>query len=195
MTVHNRQLSQPNVMPKITFLIASARENGNSEQLARIAAESLPEKFEQKWISLKDLPLPPFEDLRHGDAAYQTPTGNALEMHNITWQSDGIVFVTPLYWYSVPAPLKLYLDHWSHWMRIAALDFKNKMRGKDAWAISCSAGPTNEAEPMFTALRLSANYMNMNWRGHVLGNGTAAGDVMNDTQAIENARKLFNTLT
>ena len=50
---------------RFTFLITSARRNGNTEILTRKAAEILPQQYEQLWLDLLDLPLSPFEDIRH----------------------------------------------------------------------------------------------------------------------------------
>jgi len=139
-------------MSKFTFLIASARENGNSEQLAKIAAESFTEKQEQQWLALRDYPLPSFEDRRHGDKKYQAPIGNALTLFDATISCDHLVFVTPVYWYSVATPLKHYLDYWSHWMRVEDGKFKERMASKTLWVISTSAGASAEATPMFDSL-------------------------------------------
>jgi multimeric flavodoxin WrbA len=178
-------------MARYSFLLASARENGNSEQLARIAAQSLEPANTQDWYSLLNFELPPFQDLRHDPNGYTVPTGNELSLFNATVDCEHLVFVTPVYWYSVPAPLKLYLDYWSAWLRVESLEFRNRMVGKHLWAVSASAGPAEQAQPMFESLRLSANYMKMVWGGQVLGNGTAAGDVLKDDSAVLAAKNLF----
>lgn len=178
-------------MDRYTFLVASSRANGNSETLAKIAASTLDEASHKTWLSLRELPLPPFQDLRHSDEAYQAPEGNARVLFEATTACTDLVFVTPVYWYSVPAPLKLYLDYWSHWMRVDPLDFKNQMREKRLWVIAASAGDADEAEPMFQSLKHSAKFMSMKYQGHVLGNGSAEGDVLNDSEALKKARSLF----
>ena len=61
---------------RFLFLLASTRLEGNSEQLARHAAHSLPEGAETRWLRLEDHPLPPFADTRHS-TGYQAPEGNA----------------------------------------------------------------------------------------------------------------------
>ena len=47
------------------FLLGSARQEGNTAQLARHAAASLPAGARQQWLYLPDYPLPPFLDIRH----------------------------------------------------------------------------------------------------------------------------------
>ena len=178
-------------MTSFTFLVASARANGNSEQLAKIAARSIASDSRQQWLALRELPLPPFEDHRHDDQRYQSPVGNALTLFQATVSCDHLVLVTPVYWYSVTASLKLYLDYWSHWMRVAECRFKEQMKGTKLSVISVSAGSPNEAVPMFDSLRLCGEYMQMEWTGSLLGNGAAAGDVLGDSAAIEKAQTFF----
>ncbi len=174
----------------VLFLLASARGHGNSEQLARHAADGLPDSVNPAWIALREYPLEPFQDLRH-PVAYGEPTGNAKLLAEETLAADHIVFVTPVYWYSVPAPLKLYLDYWSHWMRVESLDFKANMAKKSLRIIAASAGPEEQARPMMESLELCANYMEMQWAGVALGNGSAPGDVMKDAAAMDAATKLL----
>ena len=179
----------------ITFLVASARANGNSEQLARHAAETLPDTVEQSWIALRDHPLDPFQDLRHVEGSgYEEPTGHAKTLADATLAADHIVLVTPVYWYSVPAPLKLYLDYWSHWMRVESLDFKAKMSEKSLRVISALAGPAESAEPMTESLKLCAAFLSMNWGGYALGNGSAPGDVLQDENALRAATQCLTKI-
>lgn len=61
------------------------------------------------------------------------PTRCRVAMPKHCWRppaATDIVLVSPVYWFSIPSPLKTYLDHWSGWMRVPDLDFKEKMRGK-----------------------------------------------------------------
>lgn len=50
---------------RFLFLLASAREQGNTEQLARHAARCLPPGAQQVWLRLTDLAVPEFHDQRH----------------------------------------------------------------------------------------------------------------------------------
>jgi NAD(P)H-dependent FMN reductase len=172
------------------FLIASARENGNSEILAREAAKALPEHG-QTWLRLQDLPLEPFEDIRHSVGVYPQPTGNAKILFEASLAASDIVMVSPVYWYSVPTSLKRYLDEMSAWMRVPEANFLERMSGKTMWVVSSLSGDAVNAEPMLSTLRLSAQYLKMNYAGHVIGNGSKPGDVNNDHTALEAARQLF----
>ena len=66
-------------MPHFLFLNASTREpgqTGNTETLARHAAQALPADTEQTWLRLADLELPPFVDRRHTTGTYPMPDGD-----------------------------------------------------------------------------------------------------------------------
>lgn len=179
--------------PQYLFLLASARRDGNAELLARRAAMSLPKDAQQTWLRLMDLPLPPFEDIRHaGDGTYPQPTGHQRVLLDATLGADEIVFVAPLYWYSVPASAKLYLDYWSGWMRVPGCDFKARMAGKRASAISAiSDEDAGTADPLIETLRLSAQYLAMRWSGALLGHGNRPGDVLRDDKAMAAADDFF----
>lgn len=120
------------------FLLANTRPGGNTELLARHAAEQLPPQVEQRWLRLADLPLPAFEDHRHeGDGSYPEPTGHARTLLDATLDATDLVIASPLYWFSVSADTKLYLDHWSAWMRVPGLDFLP----------ACAARPCGRSPP------------------------------------------------
>lgn len=173
------------------FLLSSSRVNGNSETLARTAAESLPAGSEATWLRLTDCPLPPFEDLRHS-SGYGDPKGISRELLEATLEADHIVFVTPVYWYSVSAPLKRYLDEWSAWLRAPSANFKARMAQKTYWAIVSTSGDAEHAAPTLNTLEFCAEYFGARWAGHLLGTGSKPGDVLGDTAAIDAAKLFFS---
>ena len=81
---------------RFLFLLTSSRRDGNSEALARIAAGALASSAEQRWLSLLDLDLPPFADIRHsGDGSYPPPAGPSRELLDATlWASDLVMVVS-----------------------------------------------------------------------------------------------------
>ena len=175
-----------------TFLIASARRDGNSEWLARNAAEYLAPGIAQQWLHLADLPLAPFEDIRHSIGVYPEPQGNERTLFEATLAATDLVFVVPLYWYSVPASAKLYLDYWSGWLRVPGADFKARMAGRTLWGVSAiSDEDQTRADPLIGTLAITADYMKMDFGGVLLGYGNRPGDVMADKAALEKARTFF----
>ncbi|MFD7240855.1 flavodoxin family protein [Streptomyces massasporeus] len=177
---------------RFLFVLGSARAEGNSELLARRAAEQLPPDVEQEWIDLTELPVPDFEDLRH-DSDHVRPTeGNVARLLDATLAATDIVIVSPLYWYSVSAQTKRYLDYWSGWLRTPELDFKATLAGRTLWGVTALAH-TQEvvADPLVGTLHNSAAYMGMRFGGVLLGNGSKPGDVLTDDAALTRAKTFF----
>src|SRR3569623_3291315 len=118
---------------RFLFLVASTREpghEGNSEWLARRAAEVLPAGAAQEWIHVARMSLPPFVDVRHTQGEYPMPEGDLKMLLEASLAATDIVFVSPVYWDSIPAPMKTYIDHWSAWLRVPGLDFMKRMADK-----------------------------------------------------------------
>ncbi|MEV6959006.1 NAD(P)H-dependent oxidoreductase [Streptomyces sp. NPDC051207] len=177
---------------RFLFVLGSSRSDGNTELLARAAAEQLPGDVEQQWIDLAEHPLPDFADLRH-DSDHVRPThGNAALLLDATLAATDLVIASPLYWYTVSAHTKRYLDHWSGWLRTPGLDFLATMAGRTLWGVTALAHEEQEvADPLIGTLRNSAAYMGMRFGGVLLGNGSRPGDVLKDTEALARAKTFF----
>lgn len=180
-------------MSSFLFLNASAREPGhmgNTEALARRAAQSLPASSEQTWLNLSELHVPAFVDQRHTKGTYSMPQGDPRVLLDSTLHATDIVLVSPVYWYSVPSALKIYLDHWSAWMRVPDVGFKESMASKRLWVITTS-GDRAKAQPMMDSYRLCAEFLGMQWMGVLWGKGGAPGTVLADTDALQVADGFF----
>ncbi|UUU31588.1 NAD(P)H-dependent oxidoreductase [Streptomyces sp. CA-210063] len=177
---------------RFLFVLGSSRPDGNTELLARAAAEQLPDDVEQHWLNLAEHPLPDFEDLRH-DSDHVRPEGdNRALLLDATLAATDLVIASPLYWYSVSAHVKRYLDHWSGWLRTPGLDFKKTMAGRTLWGVTALAHHEEEvAEPLIGTLNNSAAYLGMRFGGVLLGNGSKPGDVLRDTAALTRAKSFF----
>ena len=177
---------------RFLFVLGSSRSDGNTELLARRAAEQLPPDVEQQWIDLTERPLPDFEDLRH-DTDHVRPTiGNTALLFDATLAATDIVIASPLYWYSVSAHVKRYLDHWAGWLRTPGVEFKATMAGRTLWGVTALAHEESEvADPLVGTLNNSAAYMGMRFGGVLLGNGSKPGDVLRDTEALARAKTFF----
>jgi multimeric flavodoxin WrbA len=177
---------------QFTFLITSARRNGNTEILTRKAAETLPRQYEQLWLDLSDLPLAPFEDIRHSVGVYPQPMGNERVLFDATLGATDLVFAVPLYWYSVPTSAKHYLDYWSAWLRVPGADFRNRMADKMLWGVCVlSEEDPARADPLIHMLANTADYLKMEFGGVLLGYGSRPGDVMADAEALSRAKSFF----
>ncbi|SNX63279.1 multimeric flavodoxin WrbA [Streptomyces sp. TLI_55] len=180
-------------MPRsFLFLLASSRSDGNTELLARRAAEQLPADVEQRWIDLAKHPLPDFEDLRHDSDHVRPAEGATGLLFDATIAATDIVIASPLYWYSLSGQAKRYLDYWSGWLRTPGVDFKATMAGRTLWGVTALAHEEFEvADPLVGTLNNSAAYMRMRFGGVLLGNGSKPGDVLRDTEALARAKTFF----
>ena len=115
------------------------------------------------------------------------PDGDMKVLLDATLAATDIVLVAPVYWYSLPATAKLYLDHWSAWLRIPGVPFKDTMTTKTLRLITTS-GDRAKAQPMMDSVRLCAAFFPMAWggvKGPVLwGKGGPPGAVQADAQAV-----------
>lgn len=176
------------------FLVASSREpgaEGNTEWLARQAAQALPEGSAQTWLHLSHLQLPPFTDQRHTVGTYPLPEGDLLQVLRHTLDVTDLVLVAPVYWYSFPSALKTYLDHWSAWLRVPGLDFKVQMSRKRLWLITTS-GDRATAQPMIDSTALCAQFLSMSLAGVLWGKGGPPDAVQGDKEAVAAAGQLFS---
>jgi multimeric flavodoxin WrbA len=179
-------------MKRFVFVLASTRRDGNSELLARHAARALPADAEQVWLPLIDHPLPPFSDARHS-TGYAPPDGNAKHVCDVTLTATDLVLVTPVYWYSVAWPAKLYLDHWSAWMRVPELAFGATLAGRRLWGVVVDSDTDDEGSstPVVDVLRRTAAYMDMQWCGALVGHANRPGEIAGDAAALTAAERFF----
>lgn len=176
------------------FILGSSRREGNTALLANIASQKLSPSTQKRWLRLLELPLPQFEDVRHDVAkAVHIPSENEQILLDATLSATDLVIASPLYWYSVSASTKLYLDYWTYWLRLPNVEFKKQMEGKVMWGISAVSDDDLEekSKPFAETLRLTADYMKMQWGGVLLGYGNRPGDVLSDESSLKRAEKFF----
>ncbi|MEU2233559.1 flavodoxin family protein [Streptomyces vietnamensis] len=177
------------------FVLGSSRADGNSEILARAAAEHLPSDIPQRWVDLNRLALSDFQDGRHEDAGRQPDEVEEL-LRQATVDATDIVIVSPLYWYSLSAQTKRYLDYWSGWLNVPGSDFKERMAGGTLWGVTALAHEEHEvADGLVTSLNHSAAYLGMHFGGVLTGTGSRPGRVRADEQAMTRAKTFFQSET
>ena len=115
------------------------------------------------------------------------PEGELKTLRDASLGATDIVFVSPVYWYSIPSPMKTYIDHWSAWLRVPGLDFKKRMADKTLRVITTS-GNREQAQPMIDSYALCAQFCSMRWLGALWGKGGPPKAIENDAQAIAAAR-------
>jgi multimeric flavodoxin WrbA len=173
------------------FVLGSSRPAGNTEILARAAAEQLPADVPQRWVDLNRLPLPDFQDGRHETDDWP-PVENEETLRQATWEATDIVLASPLYWYTLSAQTKRYLDYWSGWLTVPGSDFKKRMAGRTLWGVTVMADDNESvAGGLATTLDHTAAYLGMRFGGLLLGNGSRPGQVRQDERALVRAKTFF----
>jgi putative NADPH-quinone reductase len=182
-------------MTHYLFVVASTRDtgaHGNTERLARHAASHLPAGTAQTWLRLAGMTIPTFVDQRHSVGSYPPPTGDLARLLDATLSATDIVMVAPVYWYSFPSTLKAYLDHWSAWLRVPGLGFKEAMCGKRLHLVTTS-GDRTKAQPMIDSAKLCAGFFPMPFAGALWGKGGPPDAIQNDPAAWAEAETFFTT--
>ncbi|MFF5976867.1 NAD(P)H-dependent oxidoreductase [Streptomyces sp. NPDC012769] len=174
------------------FVLGSSRPDGNSEILARAAAAGLPAGVPQRWVDLNRLDLPDFQDGRHELTG--PPTGETERMlMDATTEATDVVIVSPLYWYTLSAQAKRFLDYWSGWLNVPGSDFKQRMAGGTLWGVTALAHDEHVvADGLVTSLSHSAAYLRMRFGGVLTGTGSRPGRVRADTAAMTRAETFFH---
>ena len=163
----------------LLVLLASARRDGNACLLARRAVEGLGPsgRVHIDWADLATLPLPAFRDPRPG--VPKPPTDVLGDLAARLIRATDVVFAVPVYWYALPAPAKLFIDHWSGFLDTPDLNFATAMKGKRLWLLTARADADPQvAMPMEDSLRRTGDWLGMNWCGALHGVGDAKGDIV-----------------
>ncbi len=108
-----------------------------------------------------------------------------------TIEATDLVFVTPLYWYSVSGSVKNYLDWWSRWLFEYKPSFCTSMAGKRVWAVTVHAGDDADATPLIETLQRSAAYLAMTWSGALLAYANRPGQIFEDPAVLARAERFF----
>jgi hypothetical protein len=68
------------------------------------------------------------------------------------------------------------------------------MRGKTMWSITAhTAKDLAQVDPMLATLRLTADYLGMDWGGELLAYGNRPGEAIDDPAVLARSKSLFQT--
>lgn len=79
-------------------------------------------------------------------------------------------------------------------MRIPELAFKQTLRGRSLWGVLVDADTDiseGSSNPVIDALRRSADWMSMQWRGALVGHANLPGEIEKDAAALDAATRFF----
>ena len=140
----------------ILLIFGSARTNGNTRMIADFILERMPNA---ELMDLKSFSFSGYDyDHKNSDDDFFQ-----MAEHMLTF--DNIIFCTPVYWYSMSAIMKMFLDRWSDLVTIR----KEKGRGlagKKLFALCCSSDEEKH-EGFFMPFEKTAGYLDMVYGGEI----------------------------
>lgn len=142
-------------MPNAIALFASSRRNGNTGQLMdRIAAEL---NIEVVDLSSRRIAAYDYEH-RNRDDDFEPLMKRVLEF-------EQIVFASPVYWYAVSPPMKVFIDRITDLLELPdLLSDGRRLRGKTAYVVCTSI--YDEAPRSFVgSFTNTFDYLGMNFGG------------------------------
>jgi len=136
-------------------LFASSRRNGNTGQLMDRIAREL--DIEVVDLATKNISAYDYEHRNRGD--------DLEPLMKRVLAFDQIIFSTPVYWYAVSPPMKVFLDRISDFLDLPdLLDDGRRLRGKLAYVVCTSI--YDEAPASFLGAFLDTfNYLGMRFGG------------------------------
>jgi multimeric flavodoxin WrbA len=139
---------------KKVIILGSSRNDGD----ARALADELREKSGWDLINLNDY------DISYYDYEHLNRNDDYLGlMREIISKYDTLVFVTPIYWYSMSGIMKVFFDRITDLLTIEK-DLGRMLRGKKMAVISCSNG-NNLGDAFWLPFSESAKYLGMEYIG------------------------------
>ncbi|WNJ16986.1 NAD(P)H-dependent oxidoreductase [Pontibacter sp. G13] len=138
------------------IILGSARSDGHTA----IVAARLAELIGAEVIDLNQYQIGFFDY----DQAHESDDFLPL-IRRISQSYDHIILASPVYWYTMSAQLKTFLDRFSDllkWHKDLGRDF----RGKSLGFLSCM-GSDGPPQSLDEPIRLSAEYLGMDYLGHV----------------------------
>ena len=138
-------------------LFASSRRHGNTGQLIDRIADEL----QIEVIDLGEKNISAFDyEHRNRDDDFEPLIDHVLGF-------DQIIFASPIYWYSVAPPMKIFIDRFSDLLDLPdLLDKGRQLRGKTGFVVSTSVDDEPDA-PFIAAFRETFSYLGMAYGGNI----------------------------
>lgn len=164
-------------MSKSTAIIlGSANSKGDTYEVCT----QLEAYFPSVIYNLSDYTIAPF------DYDFNNQEDDFLPLiKKIITDHDRILFASPIYWYSVSAQLKIFIDRLSDLLKIEK-DLGRLLRGKSLGLVSRSH--EDDCPPEFAMpTQRTADYLGMTWIGHIhfFDEGPSALDLSRFVEKVE----------
>ncbi|MDF2627723.1 MAG: flavodoxin family protein [Symbiobacteriaceae bacterium] len=172
-------------------LYGSSRRHGNSETLTDLVLKEIP----CTRIYLSDVHIKPVVDQRHIETGYAPVDDDYDQITEQVLAHDLLVFGAPIYWYGMPAPMKLFFDRWSQNLRDKRYQFKATLAQKEAYVVLTGGdNPRVKGLPLIQQFQYIFGFVGMTFGGYVIGRGDRPQAVLQDHRALAEAAALNRIL-
>ncbi len=139
---------------RILLIVGSSRKEGNTWSVA----EFLSDRTGAELIDLSEL------NISYYDYEHENQQDDFMEVARKMTDSAVIILATPVYWYSMSAQMKTFIDRWSDLLTIRK-DLGRQLADKKLVLISC--GSWEEPGQGFALpIKQTADYMRMQFAGY-----------------------------
>ncbi|MDO6489913.1 MULTISPECIES: flavodoxin family protein [unclassified Cellulophaga] len=140
---------------KKVVIVGSSRNDGDTANLTK----KLIEKSKWDLVNLNDY------EFSYFDYKHENRNDDYLNlMKEIIEKYETLIFVTPIYWYSMSGIMKVFFDRFTDLLTIEK-ELGRKLRGKKMAVMSCSVGE-NLGENFWLPFSETAKYLGMKYVGN-----------------------------
>lgn len=142
---------------KVIIILGSSRSQGDT----RMLIDRVREEIDTDFIDLNDLKISYYDyDHKNQDDDFLPTMKRVVEY-------DKIVLASPVYWYSMSAVMKAFVDRFSDLLQIQK-DLGRQLRGKKLYTISSNSDSTIY-DSFLKTFELTAEYLGMDYDGYLYG--------------------------
>ena len=140
------------------ILLGSSNSNGNTKIISNIVAD----KTNSEVIDLKQLNISEFDyDFKNRDDDFHPLVKNIVDNYDL------IILATPVYWYTMSARMKIFIDRLSDCLKIRQ-EIGRKLKGKKIAVVSCGSDEVLKSG-FHMPFQETAKYLGMVYVGNVHG--------------------------
>ena len=134
------------------IILGSSRSNGNTRKIV----DAINKDFHFEVINLLD------KNISYYDYEHKNQEDDFYDIAKKIIATDVVIFATPMYWYSMSAPLKTFFDRLSDLVRIRK-QMGRGLKNKHIMVVSCGSEALDF--DFYIPFRKSANYLDMIYSG------------------------------
>jgi multimeric flavodoxin WrbA len=180
---------------KVLGIMGSSRGDGNTNDLLEVALKGAAEGgADVEKIVLLDYQIHHILNCQDCKERGECPADDWPTVRDKIFDAHGLIWATPLYWYTMSGQMKVVLDRLCCTMYWHSTDyFFEKLKGKAAALIATQEETDfGVAEHLLGTMKMAFNYEFCQWvdLGHVLAIGGSRGTAIKNEEAVRQAYEL-----